>query len=813
MFDQLEYQTIVLGALLHDIGKLLQRGSFGALDIKGQHPKVSADFIAICAPYFEKAASIDLLKTLVQRHHENSRAFPPDLLVQGIHDPYTRTLAALVSLADNLSSSERGQRLEQWQDFKFTPLAPVLQRVQVGEEVPAGGQADGLSHFRAQPAVAPGDAAMAGVFPQGFVHYAAGELNALLTAFGPEFRDVFGKVDGTQFEVVLCHLLNFLQKYTWCIPSNTQEAYPDVSLFDHLRGTAAIASCLYRFHVATDSLDEPSLREGTRPRFCLIVGDLSGIQRYIFHIAAVGVEGGVARRLRARSLYVQLLTEVAAQKLLRAAKLPLVHLLMASGGKFYILAPNSAEVRAAVAETRQAIEAWLLDQFNGEISLNLELETFGDEGFKATQGGATGFGRVLRGIHTRLAERKLRALAARIADNGWNPAQFVMRLHYQGEDACISCRRLPRQRDNVCEQCARDRDLGAELPTTNYIAFFSDPGVGSIPVLGESVSLWEQPPPSGAQPYLVLQLNATRFDRITRFPAQFRYLATHVPVRADGSPVTFEELAQRSQGRPLLGFLKADVDRLGEVMAFGLRRLPPDYDVDTVSRTVTLSRQLDWFFSGWVQHLLRTEFADCYTVYSGGDDLFLVGPWERVLLLAERVRDDFQRYTCNPRLTLSAGVVIARPDYPIARAAGAADELLARAKRAGRDRIAVLGDCLPWADWQRVGRWWQQVADSGELGRITSAFLYSLLEYAQLWQDYRQHNNVLGLRFQPLLAYNLARNLDPRQTPLLCDWAKGLTRLRPSDAGQTWMLDHLGLMAQLLILSAKGRANDDRTTV
>lgn len=68
-----EYHTLVTAALLHDIGKLLQRGSFGALDIKGQHPQVSADFVSAFSDVFGQVIDPGLLKTLVQHHHDTPR--------------------------------------------------------------------------------------------------------------------------------------------------------------------------------------------------------------------------------------------------------------------------------------------------------------------------------------------------------------------------------------------------------------------------------------------------------------------------------------------------------------------------------------------------------------------------------------------------------------------------------------------------------------------------------------------------------------------------------------------------------------------
>ena len=48
----------------------------------------------------------------------------------------------------------------------------------------------------------------------------------------------------------------------------------------------------------------------------IVLGDISGIQNYVFDVAEVG--GGQAQRLRARSFFVQLLAETAALRILRA---------------------------------------------------------------------------------------------------------------------------------------------------------------------------------------------------------------------------------------------------------------------------------------------------------------------------------------------------------------------------------------------------------------------------------------------------------------------------------------------------------------
>ena len=40
-------------------------------------------------------------------------------------------------------------------------------------------------------------------------------------------------------------LYYLLEKYLWCVPAQTTNYIPDISLFDHAKTTAAIALCLY----------------------------------------------------------------------------------------------------------------------------------------------------------------------------------------------------------------------------------------------------------------------------------------------------------------------------------------------------------------------------------------------------------------------------------------------------------------------------------------------------------------------------------------------------------------------------------------
>jgi len=84
-------------------------------------------------------------------------------------------------------------------------------------------------------------------------------------------------------------------------------------------------------------------------------------------------------------------------------------------------------------------------------------------------------------------------------------------------------------------------------------------------------------------------------------------------------------------------------------------------------------------------------------VYSGGDDLILVGPWETMIIFAIYLNQQFRKYTCNNEfITLSAGLTFVKPKYPIASAIKETEALLDESKEKGKNRITVFGTTVEW---------------------------------------------------------------------------------------------------------------------
>ena len=79
-------------------------------------------------------------------------------------------------------------------------------------------------------------------------------------------------------------------------------------------------------------------------------------------------------------------------------------------------------------------------------------------------------------------------------------------------------------------------------------------------------------------------------------------------------------------------------------------------------------------------------------VYSGGDDLFIVGAWNEVIELAVDLRRRFELYT-EGTLTLSAGIGVYHDSYPISAIASEVAEMEDASKSMpGKNAVTLLED-------------------------------------------------------------------------------------------------------------------------
>ncbi len=607
-----------------------------------------------------------------------------------------------------------------------------------------------------------------------------------------EFDSLTQQTASADFATRFNHLVALFHKFAWCLPAHQD----DVCLYDHLRLTTAAAACLFQLPQASAQADHP---------FILAVGDLSGIQEYIFDIAAMGA-AGASRRLRARSFSIALISDLASHALADSFGLPLTNILMSSGGKFYVLLPNSPDAGTKLASFRHDVDEWLYREYHCEIGLNLAQRPVAERQLGASRGGEEGFGAFIARLNQELGVAKNRRAATILQDaDGWVEDRFTLGVNYGGQSDCASCGKFPRMEgERLCKQCAQQSQLGSRLTRARAVAFFRDAHMESCDVRflseygvrvldeGELASLQDKP-------YLIVQINDPDLGGTPEYPATFRYLANHVPRDPNDAPKSFEQIAAESEGRELIGYVKADADHLGRLLAEGLRE-DDEMSRDSAAHVIAFSRELDLFFSGWLEHALTHRFPDFYTVFSGGDDLFVLGPWSQAIELAAEVNSKFQQFACrNPAVSLSAGILYGKPRYPIRRAAEDVEHVLEESKRT-RNCLTVMGDTLKWDQVPNVLGESETLSGFSEQA-LRSAFLYRLIEYADLYQQAKHAEKAEAARYKSHFAYTVARNLRGGDLRLL-GWAKGLIEsLFTSQPSAT--MEHLGLIVTTVLFARR----------
>lgn len=805
--------TIALAGLLHDVGKFMQRAevplSAGTRNMEGTicpvyQGRYSHKHVLWTSEFFDQFAS-----------HTHLGMKPGQDSVANLsayhHKPATK-LQEIIQLADRLSSgSDRQEDEESHNDREWYKKARMHS---LFDYLHLDARRNETANYRYE--LDPLDNDVENGFPTHINKLNPKEGEKIVTGYAGLWDDFKCELEGIATPDVAgftVALMSLLEKYTWCIPSSTMDR-PDISLYDHAKTTAAIAAALYSYHDGKQDLASPSLSvHDETAKFRLLAGDLSGIQNYIFNIKNVGV-GGTAKRLRSRSFYLSMLAEAASHKLLHAFNLPLTNLVIASGGKFYLLLPNNENATEIIAAIEQEISGWLIENLNGEIAINIASEAF-------SCWDMLNFNRVLKKTNDALQQHKERAFSSCLtSETGWREEEFVLDRNFiDDEHLCPSCRKFSgthKQEEGVvlCPHCSDDVKLGRELASAVGVQFFRGKKGRYQLFSGYSFSIARAKADFSKESYLVQQFNDWEFGpaSVALRPRQF---ANYIPRfetdtcryckaascgdkdnAENGNPKFFTCLAEAGKGRKALGVFKADVDNLGLIFINGFR----SEKEKCISRITTLSRLLDSFFTGRLDYLLRSEFRDVYTVYAGGDDLLMLGPWEQVLRFSKRVRYEFRQFTCgNPAFTLSAGVALAKPRLPIYAAIGYADALLDEAKQriaiganTPKDQLAALGDIIKWDDYGELHDEAEKLAGWQEEKRFSSGFVRQLLDSAEQFRVFKETGETQHLRFVPMLAYSISRNLPAKENELI-EWAADLTNLTSPK------LKHLTYMANYAI--------------
>ncbi|HNR69408.1 MAG TPA: type III-A CRISPR-associated protein Cas10/Csm1 [bacterium] len=783
---------LILGALLHDIGKFRMRA---------QEKPTTQDHSQWGAEWLQEHEKFGLPKsvaTMAEWHHKKV-----------YQDVKLSNATLLVYQADNLASgAERIQKKGQFEPVN-TPLRSVLStiRLHLDEKSKEANSID------PPPAYYPlQKLSLQLILPDERSDNKAGreKYAALWEEFEQEFKVWCQK--GCSID----ELLILLEKYTSFIPSETEidsdrpKDNPDISLFDHLKMTAAIALALYQNlqeqhgSLYNQKILEKEILDTGQDQFLFLGGDLSGVQKFIYTISS----RGALKTLRARSFYLEILSEHLVSQTLQAAGLSRANTIYIGGGRFYLLAPNTEEVRTVWKKLAERTNRWLFQNFGGQLMLVTAAVPFAGQNLQTRK-----IAELWQKLADGLAAGKQHKYDAVIRDFLTPKDPIMPDLHCQvchrddvyaepcEDDPAISA---------ICPLCENLRKLGGLFPRLKTVRMTSQPegktlrlavvnAVNDAPLFLEFLSDLPQECKDDEILYLINSLETEKLhaehlvplfvSRYVKVRGQLRRLEKDDP----GDPhaiAGFPDLARQARGKSMIAALRMDVDRLGQIFAQGL----PE-DRRTLTRMAGLSRQLSLFFKVYLDRLLAGETQgllelhdlskkepkengrNVCTIYSGGDDLFLVGAWDEIAEVALDIHDAFSRFSGhNPYFTLSGGFVVQKENFPLYKLADLAHAAEQTAKNAGRDRLTLfyeqslqrsghnadykLPQTLSWKEIpEKVVEPLQLFLDCGEIDYesnryksrlISHSLVNKLFQVLERWQ-------AEGILYLPSLAYLLGR--------------------------------------------------------
>lgn len=545
-----------------------------------------------------------------------------------------------------------------------------------------------------------------------------------------------------EFDSFLVVMDTLLKKYFWCIPVSGNQ-FEDVSLYEYIRTTTAITAALMK----NGQKDVP---------FIMAAGHFSGIQSYIFSVSKVGA-GGVTKRLRARSFYVNAMVSALAHCIIHKLGLPMVNILMLTGGKFYLLLPNADDVEKQLYKIEEQVSVFLYEKFKGNLSMELVWEKVTDDGIRNYSNTIEKLSKKINGKKNRLLESIL------VSGKEWRTNQFLVYQDLAHKAMCPSCKSaLIENEKSMCPNCEVDTEIGGKLPKIKMFSFSRKKGQYK---LLDDYYLNLEISAGGEENYLIMLLNNPDINGMYDKPVTAYYAVNHVPIKEEKQVKTFSEIADEAIGSKKLGILKADVDTLGFLFSEGLRS--EGKNVISISRVNTLSHMLELFFGGCLHHLIINKYQNVYCVFSGGDDLFFIGPWNDMPALAIDINEKFHTYTGNNEcMTLSAAICMAESGGHISTLAEYCEEKLKKVKKEsdrkisldkqGRNGVYFLGKVMSWEDFKEQIECGKKFANA--ITNIGSSMIKRLANYSRMYQDYLNNNATDKLMFLPMFSYDMTRN-------------------------------------------------------
>lgn len=500
-------------------------------------------------------------------------------------------------------------------------------------------------------------------------------------------------------------------------------------------------------------------------------GDLSGIQKYLYNISS----HKAAVSLKGRSAYLSNYMKDCCKEIIIAtekAGAEEAKTIYCSGGKFYVIvkiSKNPQPVIDALDKCVKNIKEALWKEQMGQLGINISYIPFSEN--------PDGTVNVDGQTNQNCGE------LWRIIN-----AKFVVQKNQKFKDLLIS----------------------------NYNDFFKPIQVGGKPkvcaITGieskDCVPLYENEPIDGKDNFYVL-------------PIVKEQIKVGIHLREQSGFEDFDKYADGTE----IGVLRMDVDGLGKRFIKGF---------DSITKYKEYSDSLTYFFEKDLIELQKKEEYRNHlnVVYAGGDDLFIVGRWDKVIDFAELIHEKTEKAPFNQnikdeeKIHISGGIAIVRYSFPIAKAAELAGDAEEKAKQykessEGKEYIKnafyMLGKTISWArpvqnskttEFEYTKNYKDEFIDLITNHALSKSILHKIMTYSSIADENKTKKEGEAKNYSYLwhLSYYLTRFAKrSKNSTAICEFCY---KLRDNELRNERKLELIALAARWAELILKDELNN-----
>ena len=545
------------------------------------------------------------------------------------------------------------------------------------------------------------------------------------------------------FETLLSSIDLVLFDFLKLVPSDITEEEVFIPLYDHLKLSAALSLILSKSsrEYSSETTMNSALEQKEKAKEITVISvDIGNIQSFISKSYNYEeARKGLTRRLRGRSYFVSLITELIAEYIVEKLGLTHLNILRSSAGSVLIISNKISDEMKK--ELKRELEEFIIDELKGDLTISIAFVDYDIDSFfvresESQQNNKT-FRDLLKEISVRIEKEKARRLSS-VMDK-------ISKFNNEkiGKNICKVCGNHIGKEKDICDLCEFLEDFGRNIVKNKVILVVKNGKADNLKFIHNYHEL-----KIGKNKYIISVVDVDSLtNNINTIKDEDSYLfiflnnlpgilskknilgATKIRLFVEYSYVPLDENenifpieAEETEGeeskettkrnallsnveinikgkKRVVDFTKLcvvyfDLDNAGKIFSGSRERYevihvkssPPlqlgleTFEIKgmTPSKWVTLSFFTHFFFSVIANRLAKKW--NVYVIFSGGDDIKAFGsPYELLNFYFEFVKEF--KYYFEGKLTFSGGILLTDKNTPVFNSIRNVEKLESKAKK------------------------------------------------------------------------------------------------------------------------------------